>query len=608
MHNNPSLATNYGKNAAPGLVDTLFQQHYARVSDPDADDAVKLASIVRTIRALHVVHPFQDGNLRSNVQILLPKLLLEQGLRPVVPDNMYSLFQGGRSVAQMVDSLVRNGALDTGRPRPPLGGTAVDVNLESRGDGTGDTGGAPVAPIATSSSADGVSGTPPPPAAGPSITTLDRRTVPLGELRRFVPQTATAPQPGVAVQTVTISQSRAEDGTGRSAGRAALLGQDSFRGVRTASAEPPPSGTSEASLAPRTVFTGPPAALPGSGTARGADYFVGHGTPRTVTLGTDNAAYPTVEVSGVQLGEVLKYWAQDEDQDRPLVLFSCGTGQQPKIAGLPVAQHAANRTGRRVYAPTTEAGTAKDRDGNVRAVLGEGPDGPGRWRLFTPEPTGTALDDLARDAGLHAGPDPADAFARARTLQQIRTLREVLGPDAEQQPGKRELLADLAYVDGLRWRDPGTAARYGDGRMTPDLLDRMVTDWHTATNGTPVDPAACPPRSSTPRSWKPRPGCGPGRPPRPRSTPCCHPRRPNCPRTPWSRSRTCSASPTHAPRRSPGPCRTLRCRCPNWASTPPTPPSSPAACTTRSSRPRPPRPTRRTRRGPKEARPGPCPR
>ncbi|NEE33713.1 hypothetical protein G3M53_50745, partial [Streptomyces sp. SID7982] len=74
----------------------------------------------------------------------------------------------------------------------------------------------------------------------------------------------------------------------------------------------------------------------------------------------------------------------------------------------------------------------------------------------------------------------------------IRTLREVLGPDAEQQPGNRELLASLAYVDGLRWRDPGTAARYGDGRMTPDLLDRMVTDWHTADNGTTVDPAAGP--------------------------------------------------------------------------------------------------------------------
>ncbi|MFE9051560.1 hypothetical protein [Streptomyces rubiginosohelvolus] len=491
MHNNPSLATNYGKNAAPGLVDTLFQQHYARVSDPDADDAAKLASIVRTIRALHVVHPFQDGNLRSNVQILLPKLLLEQGLRPVVPDNMYSLFQGGRSVPQMVDSLIRNGALDTGRPRPPQGETAAEVNLESRRDNVMDTGDNPVAPIATSSSTDGDTSTPPP-TAGPSVTTLDRKTVPFSELRRFVPQTTTAPQPGVAVQTVTISQGPAEDGTARSSGREALLGQDSFRGVRTTSAEPPPPGTSEAPPAPRTVFTGPPTALPGSGTERGADYFVGHGTPRTVTLGTDNAAYPTVKVSGVQLGEVLKSWAQDGDQDRPLVLFSCETGQQPKIAGLPVAQHVANRTGRPVYAPTTEAGTAKDRDGNVRAVLGEGPDGPGRWRLFTPEPAGTALDDLARDAGLHAGPDPADAFARARTLQQIRTLREVLGPDAEQQPGNRGLLAALAYVDGLRWRDPGTAARYGDGRMTPELLDRMVTDWHTATNGTTVDPATGP--------------------------------------------------------------------------------------------------------------------
>uniref|UniRef100_UPI003F92C4F1 WXG100-like domain-containing protein n=1 Tax=Streptomyces sp. st77 TaxID=1828074 RepID=UPI003F92C4F1 len=491
MHNNPSLATNYGKNAAPGLVDTLFQQHYARVSDPDADDTAKLASIVRTVRALHVVHPFQDGNLRSNVQILLPKLLLEQGLRPVVPDNMYSLFQGGHSVPQMVDSLIRNGALDTGRPRPPQGETAADVNLESRLDGATDTGDAPAAPIATSSSG-GDTSMPPPPTAGPSVTTLDRKTVPFSELRRFVPQTTTAPQPGVAVRTVTISQSPAEDGTARSAGREALLGQDNFRGVRTTSAESPPPGTSEAPPAPRTVFTGPPTALPGSGTERGADYFVGHGTPRTVTLGTDNAAYPSVKVSGVQLGEVLKSWAQDGDQDRPLVLFSCETGQQPKIAGLPVAQHVANRTGRPVYAPTTEAGTAKDRDGNVRAVLGEGPDGPGRWRLFTPEPAGTALDDLARAAGLHAGPDPADAFARARTLQQIRTLREVLGPDAEQQLGNRELLAALAYVDGLRWRDPGTAARYGDGRMTPELLDRMVTDWHTADNGTTVDPVTGP--------------------------------------------------------------------------------------------------------------------
>ncbi|MES4890661.1 hypothetical protein [Streptomyces sp. NPDC096012] len=317
------------------------------------------------------------------------------------------------------------------------------------------------------------------PTAGPVVTTLDGHTVPLARLRRLVPDTAVKPVPGRAVRTLTISQSAAEDGTAHGASRRALIDQDTYRGVRTTSLGPETSTApdpSEGRPARRTVFTGPPAPLPGSGTEHGADYFAGHGTARTVTLGTDDAAHPTVKVSGVQLGEVLKTWTGDGDQDRPLVLFSCETGRQPEVAGLPVAQHVANRTGRPVYAPTTEVGTARDRDGDVRAVLTEGPDGPGRWRLFTPEPTGADLDALARVAGLHSGPGPADAFARARTLQQIRTLRDALGPDAEQRPENHESLAGLAYVDGLRWLSPDTAARYGDGRMTPDLLQRMTVD------------------------------------------------------------------------------------------------------------------------------------
>ncbi|MET9567314.1 hypothetical protein ABZY07_44665, partial [Streptomyces tauricus] len=320
------------------------------------------------------------------------------------------------------------------------------------------------------------------PARASAVTTLDGHTIPLAQLRRLVPNSAVKPQPGRAVQMLTISQDPAEDGTAHGAARRALLGQDTFRGVRTTSVSPSPTpDTAAEPPVRRTVFTGPPTALPGSGTERGADYFAGHGTPRTVTLGTDDAAHPTVKVSGVQLGEVLNSWAQDGDLDRPLVLFSCETGRQPEIAGLPVAQHVANRTGRQVYAPTTEVGTARDGEGNVRAVLTEGPDGPGGWRLFTPEPSGTDLDELARAAGLHAGPEPADAFARARTLQQIRTLRGALGPDAEQRPENRELLAGLAYVDNLRWLSQDTAARYGDGRMTPDLLRRMSVDRRSTT-------------------------------------------------------------------------------------------------------------------------------
>ncbi|MGW2334791.1 hypothetical protein ACWCXS_12610 [Streptomyces sp. NPDC001685] len=350
---------------------------------------------------------------------------------------------------------------DTSAARPPRGRVIVRPTEGPEQEGTNDGGSTPD--------------------RGAVVTTLDGHTVPLTQLRRWVPESAVKPRPGRAVRTLTVSQDPADDGTARDTGRRALLDQETFRGVRTTSG-PSPSGPV------RTVFTGPPTALPGAGTDEGADYFVGHGTPRTVTLGTDDAARPSVKVSGVQLGEVLRSWARDGDRSRPLVLFSCETGRQPHVAGLPVAQHVANRTGRPVYAPTTEVGTARDGNGDVRAVLTEGTEGPGRWRLFTPEPGGADLDALARDAGLHAGPGPADAFARARTLQQIRTLRDALGPDAEQRPENRELLAALAYVDGLRWLNPDTAARYGDGRMTPDLLRRMVGD----RPGVAVDPATGP--------------------------------------------------------------------------------------------------------------------
>jgi hypothetical protein len=388
--------------------------------------------------------------------------------------------------------------LESGNTADGTGGHTPGVGV---GRGPGD-GGTPPPPEPGTPEATAPDSPPPaPPArivlrptAGPVVATLDGHTVPVAQLRRLVPDTAVKPVPGRAVRTLTVSQSAAEDGTEHGARRRALIDQDTYRGVRTTSLDPETSPAPDPSgeqPARRTVFTGPPAPLPGSGTERGADYFAGHGTARTVTLGTDDAARPTVKVSGVQLGEVLRTWVGDGDQDRPLVLFSCETGRQPEVAGLPVAQHVANRTGRPVYAPTTEVGTARDRDGDVRAVLTEGPDGPGRWRLFTPEPTGADLDALARVAGLHSGPDPADAFARARTLQQIRTLRDALGPDAEQAPENHELLAGLAYVDGLRWLSPDTAARYGDGRMTPDLLHRMTVDRRRA--GAPaVSPAGDP--------------------------------------------------------------------------------------------------------------------
>ncbi|WP_449343903.1 scabin-related ADP-ribosyltransferase [Streptomyces mexicanus] len=313
------------------------------------------------------------------------------------------------------------------------------------------------------------------------IRTLDGHTVPVEQIRRLVADTAGAPPRGRAVRTVTVSQSPAEDGSRRSVQRQSLLGQDTHQGLRRAPAVANGFGGSQVT---RTVFTGPHRPLPGSGTPEGADYVVAHGTPRTVTLGTNRTDMPSVVVSGPQLGEVLRHWGIGGGRRRPIVLFACETGLPPKIAGLPVAQHVANRTGKAVYAPTTAAGTARDSRGEVRAVLLDGPDGPGEWRLFTPEPSGRKLDALARAAGLHRGRGPADAFVRAHTLQQVRTLRGTLGPDAEQRGDHRELLRALAFVDGLRWRTPDPAGRYTDARMTPDLLTRMVADRYGLTDGT----------------------------------------------------------------------------------------------------------------------------
>ncbi|WP_375153044.1 hypothetical protein [Streptomyces sp. SM18] len=314
------------------------------------------------------------------------------------------------------------------------------------------------------------------------VTTLDGHTLPVDQVRRLLADGVTGPRQGTAVRTLTVSQSPAEDNTPQSAARQRLLDQDGYRDTRRVTSTPTKDG--DGPPPPRTVFTGPSRPLPGSGTPEGADYFVAHGTPRTVTLGTNDSALPSVVVSGVQLGEVLRAWGAPGDRTRPLVLFSCETGKQPRVAGLPVAQHVANRTGRPVYAPTSEAGTAKDSDGVVRAVLTEGTDGPGEWRLFTPEPSGRRLDALARSAGLHGGRGPADAFTRARTLQAVRTLRGTLGPDAEQLPNRRELLRGLAFAEGLRWRTPDPAGRYADARMTPDLLRRMVADRYGLADGT----------------------------------------------------------------------------------------------------------------------------
>ncbi|MFC4034388.1 hypothetical protein ACFO3J_23335 [Streptomyces polygonati] len=226
--------------------------------------------------------------------------------------------------------------------------------------------------------------------------------------------------------------------------------------------------------ADRNALAGGPRDVPWRG--RAVTYFAGHGSATRVTLALRDGT--TAEVSGRELARYLAREAALGQPDRPVVLYSCSTGGSPVHGGLPVAQHVANLSGRTVYAPTTDAGTALDSTGRMRPVLYPDGDGkPGAWRTFTPEPAGAALDALARTAGLHESDGSADPWTANRTLQLVRTLRDTYGTGAEAAPEHTARLRGLAALDALRWNGTeGGRPRYADGRMTAELLRRMTRD------------------------------------------------------------------------------------------------------------------------------------
>ncbi len=100
-----TITTNYARADAPVLVDQIFNQYRSGLVAAGNDRDAKLAVIARTVRTLHITHPFEDGNRRLNVHVLLPKLLLDNGFQPVVAPDMDELFQGGRSIDNVVDIL-----------------------------------------------------------------------------------------------------------------------------------------------------------------------------------------------------------------------------------------------------------------------------------------------------------------------------------------------------------------------------------------------------------------------------------------------------------------------------------------------------------------------
>ncbi|MFF2326489.1 MULTISPECIES: hypothetical protein [unclassified Streptomyces] len=202
--------------------------------------------------------------------------------------------------------------------------------------------------------------------------------------------------------------------------------------------------------------------------------FAAHGSPTRVIVTRDDDT--AVEISGRELGRYLNHSGDPGSQDRPIVLYACSTGASPTHGGLSVAQHVANVTRRPVYAPSTTTGTAIDSEQQVRPVLFRDSDNtPGQWMLFVPEPMGEELDELTRTAGLHTTSDAPGPWDTSRTLQLVRTLRNVFGPGIEQSPDHASLLAALGALDSERFTgDEAVWGPYGDSRMTADLLRRIA--------------------------------------------------------------------------------------------------------------------------------------
>ena len=98
------ISVNYPRARAPQLVDAVGTRFAGELRDADSE-LNRLRAIVKLIRALHVLHLFTNANGRLNITLLLTKLLLDQGLGPVLLANMDDLFSGSYTVDEMVDGV-----------------------------------------------------------------------------------------------------------------------------------------------------------------------------------------------------------------------------------------------------------------------------------------------------------------------------------------------------------------------------------------------------------------------------------------------------------------------------------------------------------------------
>ncbi len=83
-----NITANTKAQDAANVINAQFGRYYSNMNQAMTEDE-KLTEIVRLCRALEIGHFFADGNQRTNVFVILNKLLIDNKLTPAMIDNPY---------------------------------------------------------------------------------------------------------------------------------------------------------------------------------------------------------------------------------------------------------------------------------------------------------------------------------------------------------------------------------------------------------------------------------------------------------------------------------------------------------------------------------------
>ncbi|MGY4653095.1 hypothetical protein [Mycobacterium sp. URHB0021] len=98
------LALRFKPERLPAMVNEAFGRYYKEL-DLAYSEQARLRAIARVMLTLSVLHPFKDGNGRLHKHLLLQRLLLANGFRPVILPAAHYLFNGGFSLDQITAAL-----------------------------------------------------------------------------------------------------------------------------------------------------------------------------------------------------------------------------------------------------------------------------------------------------------------------------------------------------------------------------------------------------------------------------------------------------------------------------------------------------------------------